>query len=314
MLLCLYVFITCLLVFICKHITVNSILRKVKCSPAVNLFQSCPANQYVLTDRRVHLFAPLQAGLTVEAAVALPVFFLCMMIPLQMCNALGTAARLSEAMAQTAEEMAIGAYAVSEGEDASVLGRAVTVAAARAGTLSRAGDTNGIKGLNFLLSAFGSGEETVDLTATWQLKNPTGLFQIPGFFAVQRAAVRKWTGRTGSGLHTDHGGDHESSRTVYVAENGTVYHTDPNCTHIHLSIQKVDRSSLGSRRNEYGEKYHPCEHCHGGDGDTVYITGEGNRYHSSLDCSGLKRTVSEMTLEEAGDLRPCSRCAGGHAD
>ena len=237
-----------------------------------------------------------------------------MTIPLQMCNALGSAMRLSEAMVQTAEEMAVGAYAVSEGEDASVLGLAMSVAAARAGTLSRAGDLNGVKNLNFLLSSFAGGDETVDLTAAWQLKNPTGLFQIPGFFTVQRAAVRKWTGRTGSGLHTDHEGENESSRTVYVAENGSVYHTDPNCTHIHLSIQKVDRGSLGSRRNEYGEKYSPCEHCHGGGGDTVYITGEGNRYHSSLDCSGLKRTVHETTLEEAGDLRPCSRCGGNHTD
>ena len=82
---------------------------------------------------------------------------------------------------------------------------------------------------------------------------------------------------------------------------------DPGCSHIHLSIHSVEKTQLGAMRNENGEKYHPCEECGGGTGN-VYITDTGNRYHSSLECSGLKRSIVKVPVTQVKDRRPCSRC------
>ncbi|MDD6406342.1 MAG: pilus assembly protein, partial [Clostridiales bacterium] len=40
----------------------------------------------------------------------------------------------------------------------------------------------------------------------------------------------------------------------------------------------------------------------------LYVTSQGDRYHCSLNCSGLKRTVYRVMKEEHPELRPCSKC------
>ena len=96
--------------------------------------------------------------------------------------------------------------------------------------------------------------------------------------------------------------------TVYVTETGLVYHRDYHCTHLELSIHMVLQSEIESLRNEGGGKYHPCQHCMKGAGGGVYITDTGDRYHSSLSCSGLKRTIYAVPLSEVAGKGACSRC------
>ena len=93
-------------------------------------------------------------------------------------------------------------------------------------------------------------------------------------------------------------------------ETGLVYHKDYHCTHLDLSIRMASGEEVSSLRNESGGKYYACEHCGGGSGGAVYITSYGDRYHSSLSCSGLKRTVYAVPLSEAVGKGACSKC--GH--
>ena len=128
-----------------------------------------------------------------------------------------------------------------------------------------------------------------------------------GAVIVSCCYMRAWTGydverrAEGSGEET----------YVYITDSGSVYHTARNCTHLTLSITLAGKEEIGSMRNASGGKYSPCEKC-GGDGSgIVYVTHGGDRYHNTIECSGLKRSVRCIPLSEAGARTPCSRCAGG---
>ena len=60
------------------------------------------------------------------------------------------------------------------------------------------------------------------------------------------------------------------------------------------------------------EGYTACRLCGGEPGlfSYYYVTEEGERYHTSLSCSGLKRTVYLVRLSEAEGRTACSRCGG----
>lgn len=116
---------------------------------------------------------------------------------------------------------------------------------------------------------------------------------------VQSATCRAWIGFT----------ELETEETyVYITPEGSVYHLYADCTHLDLSIQRVSIVRARSAENEYGEKYRKCEVCDEAFGVFVYITSEGNCYHSKRSCSGLKRTIQRVSFSEAQGRRGCIRC------
>ncbi len=118
--------------------------------------------------------------------------------------------------------------------------------------------------------------------------------------------VRAWTGRS----ENDDGSELGKHRYVYITETGSVYHTSSECTHLNLSIKAVSQGEIGHLRNQNKGRYHACEKCVGNSqrADTVYITDEGDRFHNSVNCSGLKRTVKMVDTEDVRGMRECSRC------
>lgn len=279
--------------------------RKDKLSPLV-------INRF-LQNVKAFFSAPLRAALTVEAAMVLPLFLFCMIAALQYCSAMETAVKFGTSLKETGENLAYAAYATKyageiEGAQEIALG-ALSAAYAQNKVMAGAGDTSMVKNANMLLSSFLQEDDMIDLVLTYQIRSPFSVVKLPGNFFFQRASVRAWTGRITAGDGEGEEGENSGQgEMVYVTATGSVYHEDPDCTHLKLSIRTVDRDALGSLRNYGGGKYHACEKCGGGSGDSVYITNEGNRYHSTLTCSGLKRTVTQVNKEECG-LRPCSKCA-----
>ena len=246
--------------------------------------------------------------------MVLPVFLVCILTIAGYGNVMGCASRIAGAMTIAGEEMAIAAYTAEggEGEGSPLLGAAVSLFYAGARTKGLCGDLSSIKGFNLIRSRFLEEDNTIDLIATYKPAGLASMVRIPWIFFTQEAYVRAWTGREGSegSGESSRDGDGHQHRTVYVAENGVVYHTDSRCTHISLSIVEITRDGALAARNNNGARYHSCEKCGSHASDMVYITPEGDRYHSSLECSGLKRTVSEMDIADASHLRPCSKCAG----
>lgn len=132
---------------------------------------------------------------------------------------------------------------------------------------------------------------------------PSWMLQI---HIYQRLQVHNYSGR--SMVSKTEG---ENGLFVYVAENGTVYHTRIDCTYLHLGIQTVAENDVEERRNRSGARYKPCESCRKDlpwvKNSLLYITPYGVRYHWTKDCSGLRRTVRRV-LKSAVDLPPCSKC------
>lgn len=118
--------------------------------------------------------------------------------------------------------------------------------------------------------------------------------------------VRAWNGRS----EGDDSSDDGKHTYVYITETGSVYHTSTECTHLNLSIKAVSQGEIGRLRNQNKGRYHACEKCIGNSqrSDTVYITDEGDRFHNSINCSGLKRTVKMVDIEDISNMRECSRC------
>ncbi len=265
----------------------------------------------VFRDIRAFLFAPLRGAMTVEAALVLPLFLFLMIGALQYGNAMEAAVKFGTAMSETGKSMAAAAYASRYGGSSEGIshaaGSVLSAVYAKRAVVSKAGSASSVKNVNMALSSFLDGDEMIDLVLTYQIKSPMGLVKLPGNFFLQRARVRAWTGRVTGGESGKEEGQESGDDLVYVTATGSVYHEDPDCTHLKLSIRQVDYEALETLRNNGGGKYHACEKCGPSAQGTVYITNEGDRYHSSLSCGGLKRTVTEVHRDEC-ELRACSKC------
>ncbi|MBR5420496.1 MAG: hypothetical protein IK115_05040 [Lachnospiraceae bacterium] len=156
--------------------------------------------------------------------------------------------------------------------------------------------------------AAATGPDIIELPKQESYAPRGNAFGIPSQRLLSVGYAHAWTGyQLGSGAG---GGGDSGERMVYITETGTVYHLTRSCTHLKLSITAVSREALATARNGGGGRYRPCEICGGGNGGTVFITNEGDRYHSSLGCSGLKRTIYEIPISQVGGRRCCSRCGG----
>ena len=144
-------------------------------------------------------------------------------------------------------------------------------------------------------------DDYIDMVYTYDYKLPVLSKTIT---ITQRAKVKDWTG-------TDMTKDYE---LVYITKYGNVYHSTKECSHLILYITGTEYGKVGEARKEQGEKYTPCEFCGNkkiSDTTTVFITADGNRYHTNLQCSGITRNIIEIDIKEVDNRKPCSSCNGG---
>lgn len=163
--------------------------------------------------------------------------------------------------------------------------------------------SSGISLWNSRVSGAEDEESIIDIIASYKLNPKIDFFGVGSVNVANRARLHAWTGYE----VLESSGDAEE-RIVYITESGTVYHLTPTCTHINLSITPVNYEAVGSYRNENGSTYGRCLLCGGGTEGTVFITSDGDCFHSSVTCSGLKRTVIEIPISEVGTRPCCQRC------
>ena len=116
---------------------------------------------------------------------------------------------------------------------------------------------------------------------------------------TEKAVCRPWIGFT----------ELKSGETyVYITPEGNVYHLYRDCTHLELSIRCVSVIAAKTQKNNYGEQYRKCKRCEKEFELLVFITEEGDCYHSDRNCGGLKRTVRQVPMVEVSNRSCCIRC------
>lgn len=144
--------------------------------------------------------------------------------------------------------------------------------------------------------------------------------KIP-FFKIGNGGVRmhaasrrrSWIGLDGK-LKGKNGGNGETlteGEMVYVGASRGKYHLYRDCHYISNEYETVSLNEAEHRRNSSGERYKACSRCArgGSSGKTVYITYAGEHYHFSKSCSAMASYVQSVPLSEVEHLGVCSYCA-----
>lgn len=255
-------------------------------------------NSYL--PERVSASASLGASITVEAAMAVPIFFLAVVSLLYLMEIMAVQTAMRSALQYAGKNAAEEAYIVTMVMPSRLEQDVVNSIGAK--RLDRSIVIGGSGGIRCNGSRISSRTGIGELIVTYQVRLPIPMFGVPPIKYQDKIRIKAWVGYEKSGFGS------EQEDTVYITKTGMVYHKDYHCTYLELSIHMVPSGDIGSLRNESGGKYYPCEHCMRNGGDGVYITDTGNRYHSSLSCSGLKRTVYAVPLSEAVGKGACVRC------
>lgn len=101
----------------------------------------------------------------------------------------------------------------------------------------------------------------------------------------------------------------EKEKMVFVSDEASVYHTDKNCTYLNITIYKVLYRDINAYRNNSGGKYGTCNFCNSvKKGGMVYITREGENYHTVESCIGLTRSIHTVPLSTVSHKELCMRC------
>lgn len=152
-----------------------------------------------------------------------------------------------------------------------------------------------------------NGPENITLPDIYTYKPFGGLLPLPGVVIYNHVKVHAWTGTE----FPDNGGEQgEVEQMVYVTASGSVYHKNPGCSYLNVSLKQIPGSSVKSASNQYGEHYSACETCsrNQNPAGVVYVTEQGNRYHNLEFCSGLKRSVKLVKSSTVSGMSACSRC------
>lgn len=252
-------------------------------------------------------------SLTVEAAFVLPLFLFFFINLLSILQLLTCYSKMETALHQTARKMSMYAYLTDteNGPDfLKELGTQLYVGKEverRLGKdyLDHSPIRDGAAGIRYHLTDIMGGGDMIDLVAYYRVGPVFGFQGFGEFTMVNRCRVRAWTGfvpAEGAGTTED------GEEIVYVAEHGTVYHRTASCTHLKLTITRVTPEVLNTLRNENGGKYYSCELCGGRGTGSYYISPQGDRYHTSLECSGLKRNIMAVPVSQTKGMGACSRC------
>ena len=237
-------------------------------------YHNTKTNEQTENQRTSFCLLATKGSITIEAAFAIPLFFLAVLALFYMMEVMSIRTSVRNGMQYAAKRAAEDCY-LTQMVSPSVL-------------------ETGMSMLTGIL----------EMEVTYQVKLPIPVFAAKSVHMKETMRMKGWNGYQSAFW------DKEDNETVYITETGMVYHRDYHCNYLELSIRTVNAGTVDDLRNNDQEKYHPCDKCvHGSAASQVYLTDYGNRYHNSLSCSGLKRTVYAIPVSEAVGKGACTKCS-----
>ncbi len=263
----------------------------------------------------------LKATVSVEASIAIPIFLFAFLEILSLLRCLSVYSGVLYAIKTATDPVSMYAYAYDsiKGDKEVSIGEKVITSlifseAYLDSQVRKLCNTKlyehsvrgGVEGINLLGTQINRESQYISAVARYEtcpLISFSGM-EIP---MQNHYFIRMWTGYEAKM-------DEENAKEfVYITKTGEVYHTFRDCTHLTLSIRSISKENVTVLRNEYGERYTNCPMCMECSekeerAENYYITLNGNKYHGTLSCSALKRTVYCVTMEEVGNRELCGRC------
>lgn len=259
-------------------------------------------NEQTENQRTSFCLLATKGSITIEAAFAIPLFFLAVLALFYMMEVMSIRTSVRNGMQYAAKRAAEDCY-LTQMVSPSAL-EADIVRAIGSERLERSIVVNGSSGISCQNSRMSMLTGILEIEVTYQVKLPIPVFAAKSVHMKETMRMKGWNGYQSAFW------DKEDNETVYITETGMVYHRDYHCNYLELSIRTVNAGTVDDLRNNDQEKYHPCDKCvHGSAASQVYLTDYGNRYHNSLSCSGLKRTVYAIPVSEAVGKGACTKCS-----
>lgn len=152
-----------------------------------------------------------------------------------------------------------------------------------------------------------TGEQDIRLVKLSRIHAPIAVAAFPAASVVNGCVMHKWIGYDLS--QGDAAAGEEKEDMVYITRSGSAYHRERNCIYLNPSIRMMAFEQAQTARNHDGQRYTACEIC-GPGSVVVYVTEDGIRYHSTVSCSGLRRTIDCVALKEAvaAGRHACPKC------
>ena len=261
-------------------------------------------------------------SITVETALVLPIFLFAVLTYLYIAEAIRFSGNAEEALHQTARQLATYSYAyehaLGEADTGNLISsKGLSLTVGKSMVMKHLGNDyadespieGGSGGISFLRSSVLGGDELIDLIASYKVDTPFDIFGIRNFGVINRARIRAFTGYDNTRRKVSD--SEEDEETVFITDHGTVYHRNINCSHLKITVRETTQADVSRERNNNGGKYYPCEFCgNRASSGKLYITTEGDRYHTTVTCSALKRGIQAVPLSQVGDKRACKTCGG----
>jgi len=257
-----------------------------------------------------------KASMTIEACLVLPLFLFAFINVMSIIELYRLQGNMSAAMHDTAKQMGVYGYeyrALGGGNSGATESLGLTYLYAAKKVKAKLGNdyldssplAGGANAISWLRSSVMQDNDCIDLIAEYAIKPPVAIVGYQKRIFYNRMRTRAWTGYDNAKNNTD---DIDEEEIVYITPKGIVYHRSRVCSYLRLSITSVDKNFLDTQRNQSGGKYYACEECAASCGNTVYITQYGDKYHATLGCGKLKRTILAVPISDIGGRGACSKC------
>lgn len=258
-------------------------------------------NLLIYLKKRVSSFifsSDVKAGMTLEAALVIPFFLFAMINVISVMDIMRIKSCVDMAVAESGNEIAIECYGEYLNDLISSIYIKGKVNQFLKENLSDS-DYERVKG-SIVVTKVSIMDEKLSFRVSYKIKP---LVDMTGLITVKLYADyygHSWLGYIEQG---------EIEQMVFLSNTASVYHVDKQCKYLNVTIMKVPYESLGVYRNNSRKKYKQCNFCNVKKVEEyVFITPEGDGYHTTKNCIGLTRSIYTVPISQVEGKRQCVGC------